>query len=146
VTKEGTIWVGGEAGGAWGFRPGVAGGERLTVETGLPSNQVTSISVDSQGTLWVTTDLGAWRRGSDGRVHIIDRRNGMPDAYLYWVGEDAQGAHWFGTNRGVARMDVTGAVKVFTARDGLGIDECNEDGFFVDSKGRVYIGTLSVSR
>ena len=146
VTKDGTIWVGGEAGGAWGFRPGQAGGERLTAETGLPSNQVTSISVDSQGTLWVTTDLGAWRRDRDGRVRIVDRRNGMPDAYLYWVGEDAEHAHWFGTNRGVARMDATGAVKVFTARDGLGIDECNEDGFFVDSRGTVYIGTLSVSR
>ena len=146
VAKDGTIWVAGEAGGAWGFRPGRPGGERLTAETGLPSNQVTSILVDSQGTLWVTTDRGAWRRDRDGRVRIIDRRSGMPDAYLYWVGEDAEGAHWFGTNRGVARMDASGAVKVFTSRDGLGVDECNEDGFFVDSRGTVYIGTLSVSR
>ncbi len=146
LSPDGTIWVGGEAGGAWGFRPGHTGGERLTAESGLPSNQVTSILVDSQGTLWVTTDLGAWRRDRDGRVRIIDRRSGMPDAYLYWVGEDAEGAHWFGTNRGVARMDASGAVKVFTSRDGLGTDECNEDGFFVDSRGEVYIGTSSVSR
>ena len=146
LAKDGTIWVAGEAGGAWGFRPGGTGGERLTAETGLPSNQVTSILVDSQDTLWVTTDLGAWRRDRDGRVRIIDRRSGMPDAFLYWVGEDLDKAHWFGTNRGVARMDASGAVKVFTSRDGLGVDECNEDGFFLDSEGKVYIGTLSVSR
>jgi diguanylate cyclase (GGDEF)-like protein len=146
LAPDGTIWVGGEAGGAWGFRPGHPGGERLTTDSGLPSNQVTSIFVDAQGTLWVTTDLGAWRRDRDGRVRIVDRRSGMPDSYLYWVGQDGEGAHWFGTNRGVARMDASGAVKVFTARDGLGTDECNEDGFFVDSRGDIFIGTLSASR
>jgi diguanylate cyclase (GGDEF)-like protein len=143
---DGTLWVGGEGGGAWGWKPGQPGGERLTHETGLPSNDVTAIFVDSRGTLWVGTDAGAWRRDPDGRVRIVDRRSGLPDSFVYWVGEDRQGELWFGTNRGAALMSPAGGVKVFTSRDGLGTEECNEDGFFVDSRGDTYIGTLSVSR
>ena len=143
---DGTLWVGGEGGGAWGWKPGHPGGERLTHETGLPSNDVTAIFVDSRGTLWVGTDAGAWRRDPDGRVRIVDRRSGLPDSYVYWVGEDAKGELWFGTNRGAALMSPEGGVKIFTSRDGLGTEECNEDGFFVDSRGETYIGTLSVSR
>ena len=146
VASDGTMWVGGQEGGAWGFKPGSSGGERLTQENGLPSNEVTSIMVDGRGTLWITTSLGAWRSDKEGRVRIVDRRSGLPDAYVYWVGEDAKGGLWFGTNRGAALMDENGAVKVFTSRDGLGSDECNEDGFLADSRGDVYVGTLSVSR
>jgi diguanylate cyclase (GGDEF)-like protein len=146
VAPDGTVWVGSDGGGAWGFKPGRPGGERLSQTTGLPSDQVTSFLVDSRGTLWVTTDVGAWRRDPDGRVRLLDRRSGLPDSFLYWVGEDRSGALWFGTNRGAARMDPGGAVQVFAARDGLGSDECNEDGFLVDSRGDVYIATLSASR
>ena len=146
AAPDGTLWVGGEGGGAFGFKPGEPGGEHLTRESGLPSSQITSFLVDSRGTFWITTDLGAWRRGVDGRVRILDRRSGLPDSFLYWVGEDKQGSLWFGTNHGAARMDENGAVQVFTARDGLGSDECNEDGFFLDSRGEVFIGSLSASR
>jgi diguanylate cyclase (GGDEF)-like protein len=146
LAPDGTTWVGSDGGGAYGFHPDRPDGERLQRETGLPSNQVTSFLVDSRGVFWVTTDRGAYRRDPDGRVRLFDRRSGLPDAFLYWVGEDREGALWFGTNRGAARMDEGGAVQVFTSRDGLGSDECNEDGFLLDSRGDVYIGTLSASR
>jgi diguanylate cyclase (GGDEF)-like protein len=146
VSRDGTLWVGGQEGGAYGFTPGSTVGERLSEEEGLPSNEVTSIAEDAQGHLWITTSLGAFRRDREGRVRTFDRRQGLPDAYVYWVGENPKGGLWFGTNRGAALMDESGAVTVFTARDGLGSDECNEDGFFVDSRGDVYIGTVGASR
>jgi diguanylate cyclase (GGDEF)-like protein len=145
VTKQGKVWVGSASSGAYGFEPGQTGGERITRNNGLPSNQVTSIFEDSSGTLWVSTDLGAWRRYRDGRTSILDRRLGLPDSYVYWVGEDREGGLWFGTNHGAARLPPNGPLKVFTSRDGLGSDECNEDGFFLSSTGDVYVGTLSAS-
>lgn len=145
LAADGTIWCGGEAWGAAAVRDGRVV-ERLTVADGLPSNQVTGVLQDSRRTLWVTTDRGAWSRQSDGSVRTLDRGSGLPDSYVYWVGEDREGALWFGTNRGVARLAPAEPIEVFTSRDGLGADECNDDGFLVDSHGHVYVATIGVSR
>ena len=141
---DGTIWYGGEGWGVVGMR---ASGPPtvLSLAEGLPSNQVTSLFQDSGGRLWVGTDRGAFCRETNGKVRILDRRTGLPDSYIYWVGEDREKGLWFGTNHGAARLDPNGAIDVYTSREGLGADECNEDGFFVDSRGRVTIATIGVS-
>lgn len=142
---DGTMWFGGD-GGAYGFRPGTPGVTHLSREQGLPSNHVTEVFQDSQGRLWVGTDAGVFRRDPNGHVSTLDRRDGLPDPYVYFIGEDPERGVWFGTNRGAARLDATGRLRTFTTRDGLGSDECNEDGFFVDSHGRVWIGSAGVSQ
>ncbi|MEO6325384.1 MAG: diguanylate cyclase [Thermoanaerobaculia bacterium] len=144
AARDGTIWYGGEGWGAVGLKPGRAP-EVLSRAQGLPSNQVTSIFQDGSGRLWVGTDRGAFCREPNGKTRLLDRRTGLPDSFVYWVGEDREQGIWFGTNHGAARLDAKNTIDVYTARDGLGADECNEDGFLVDSKGRVTIATIGVS-
>ena len=141
---DGTVWVGGLGWGAAGLRDG-GPPETLGPAEGLPSKVVTSILEDRNGGLWVATDRGLFHRSPDRRVQVLDARSGLPDSYVYWVGEDRAEYVWAGTNRGAARIAPTGEIRVFTTNDGLGADECNEDGFFCDSKGRVWITTDGLS-
>lgn len=142
--RDGTVWCGGDGWGAVGLRNGKPA-ITLSKTEGLPSNQVTSGLEDSQGRLWIGTDRGVFCRDPKGTSRILNRRSGLPDSYVYWVGEDRQKGIWIGTNHGAARLDANGTVEVYSSRDGLGADECNEDGFFVDSRGRVFIATIGVS-
>lgn len=144
VGASGTIWAGGLGWGVAGLRDG-AGPETLGVAEGLPSMVVTSILEDGRGGLWVATDRGLFWRTLDRRTRVLDARSGLPDSYVYWVGEDGEGFVWAGTNRGAARIAPSGEIRVFTKNDGLGADECNEDGFLADSKGRVWVTTEGLS-
>lgn len=144
LSRDGTIWCGGDGWGAVGIRPGSAP-RLLTRADGLPSNLVTNIFEDSRRALWIATDRGVWRRDATGTTLIYDRSHGLPDSFVYWTGEDHEKAIWFGTNHGAVRMLPGGSTRVYTAQDGLASDECNEDGFLVDSSGRVYVATLGVS-
>lgn len=144
VGKSGTIWVGGPGWGVAGLRDG-APSESVGTEEGLPSRVVTSILEDRRGGLWAATDRGLFWRTLDRRIRVLDARSGLPDSYVYWVGEDREGFVWAGTNRGAARIAPSGQVRVFTTNDGLGTNECNEDGFFCDSRGRVWISTERLS-
>jgi diguanylate cyclase (GGDEF)-like protein len=143
-TAEGTLWAGGEGWGAVAIRDGEIR-RSVTVKEGLPSNQVNDVFVDSRGVLWIATDRGVFREEPSGEHWILDRSNGLPDSFVYWVGEDREQVRWVGTNRGVARIKPDGSIEVYTSRHGLGSDECNEGGFFVDSHGRVYVGTTGAS-
>ncbi|MHB8798341.1 MAG: diguanylate cyclase [Thermoanaerobaculia bacterium] len=144
VGRRGTVWVGGPGWGAVALRDD-APPQALGTAEGLPSNVVTSILEDRRGGLWIATDRGLFHRTREGVARVLDARSGLPDSYVYWVGEEADGHVWTGTNRGAARIAPSGEMRVFTTNDGLGSDECNEDGFFADSKGRVWITTDGLS-
>jgi diguanylate cyclase (GGDEF)-like protein len=144
VARDGVIWTGGDGWGAVGISPGLPP-RVLTRTDGLPSNLVTNVFEDSRGSLWVSTDRGVWRRDSNGAARVYDRTHGLPDSFVYWTGEDREGSIWMGTNHGAVQLTPGGERRVYTSRDGLASDECNEQGFFVDSQGRVYIATLGVS-
>jgi len=144
VGRRGTVWVGGPGWGAVALRED-APPQVLGTAEGLPSSFVTSILEDRREGLWIATDRGVFHRTREGSVRVLDARSGLPDSYVYWVGEEADGHVWAGTNRGAARLAPTGEMRVFTTNDGLGSDECNEDGFFADSQGRVWITTDGLS-
>jgi diguanylate cyclase (GGDEF) domain len=142
--RRGTVWIGGPGWGAVALRDD-APPQALGTAEGLPSNVVTSILEDRRDGLWIATDRGVFHRTREGAVRVLDARSGLPDSYVYWIGEEADGHVWAGTNRGAARIAPSGEVRVFTTNDGLGSDECNEDGFFADSQGRVWITTDGLS-
>jgi len=64
---------------------------------------------------------------------------------VYFITEDHHGNLWIGLNNGVIRWDRTGGghVRHYTKEDGLVGNETNRAAGFVDSTGRVWIGTES---
>ncbi len=144
AASDGTVWVGGLGWGVAGLKDG-SPPQALGMAEGLPSNAVTAVFQDRRGGLWVGTDRGLFCRRPDRRTRVFDSRSGLPDSYIYWVGEDGEGFVWAGTNRGAVRISPSGEVRVFTTNDGLGSNECNEGGFFADSRGRVWITTDGLS-
>ncbi|MBK9090625.1 MAG: diguanylate cyclase [Holophagales bacterium] len=144
VASDGTVWVGGLGWGVAGLKDG-SPPQSLRMADGLPSDSVTAIFQDRRNGLWVGTDRGLFWRAPDGKTRVFDARSGLPDSYIYWAGEDREGFVWAGTNRGAVRIAPSGETRAFTSNDGLGSNECNEGGFFVDSRGRVWITTDGLS-
>ncbi len=82
--------------------------ERLAVHTytvadGLAGDQVTCITRDRQGFLWIGTRTGLSR--FDGvSFRSFDTSNGLPHAGVYEVLESSDGTLWFGTAGGLVRI------------------------------------------
>jgi diguanylate cyclase (GGDEF)-like protein len=141
---EDSVWAVGEGWGAVRVRHGQPE-LHLTQQDGLPSNHVNYVLEDAEGTVWVATDRGLWRRSPGEQGETLDLGAGLGATFVYWIAEEMPGVHWFGTNRGVVRRLADGTWQRFTFKDGLGSDECNERGVLVDSSGRVFISTTGVS-
>nr|WP_275939346.1 hybrid sensor histidine kinase/response regulator [Polyangium spumosum] len=90
-------------------------------------------------------DAEAWLRGLDEKSTPP-----LPDSTVALARADALGRVYLGTNRGVARLTPRAptpedaaefTVYAFTREDGLPGDECNGSASWVDSRGRVWVGT-----
>ena len=140
----GGVWCGGEGFGVARVESGrvVA---RLTTADGLPSDEVNGLLVDSKGALWAATQAGAYCRRADGTHFRLDRSSGLPGSYVHWVVEDREGSHWLGTNHGVVRRSADGRLETYTTRDGLARNECSPGSAFVDSRGRLFVGSSALS-
>ncbi|MDI1478863.1 hybrid sensor histidine kinase/response regulator [Polyangium sp. y55x31] len=75
----------------------------------------------------------------------------LPDSTVSSVRADALGRVYLGTNRGVARLTPRAptpedpapySVYVFTREDGLPGEECNGSASWLDSRGRIWIGSI----
>jgi ligand-binding sensor domain-containing protein len=79
------------------------------------------------GTLWIGTGSGLFRRTGDGRVDRFTRRDGLPDHEVWALAQDASGDLWVGTRFGLVQLDISrseaGArprvIHIYTERDGL---------------------------
>ncbi len=119
--------------------------EHLTVEDGLPSSHVLSAFDDEDGSFWVATDRGVWVRRPGEKGVVLPLPGELDDRLVYWVVRGPGNAHFFGTNLGVLRLQQNGSWHLYGRKDGLGDNECNEGGVFVDSRGRLLVSTLGVS-
>ncbi|MGD2092423.1 MAG: two-component regulator propeller domain-containing protein [Candidatus Aminicenantes bacterium] len=108
------------------------------------SQSVYAVYEDKSGALLVGTGSGLFiLRGKEltafhpGRFRV--------DYPVYFIREDHQGNLWIGLNNGVIRWDRThgGHARHYTKEDGLVGNETNRAAGFVDSSGRVWIGTES---
>ncbi len=150
---ERTLWAGAQR----GLRR-LRGGEWSTIDTssGLPNGHVKCLHVselaDGSRRLWVGTNGGGacWRDLDDDASpwHTLSTTSdpALPNDVVYRVLEDAARNVYLTTNRGVARLAPAGsgyAVYVFTTDDGLPSNECNTGASYVDSRGRVWVGTIA---
>jgi PAS domain S-box-containing protein len=98
----GGLWLGFSRGGVAYFKDGKVG-ESYSGVDGLGEGIVTSLSLDSDGTLWAATE-GGLSRIKNGRVATLTSQNGLPCDTVFWVMQDDAHAFWLYTACGLVRI------------------------------------------
>jgi signal transduction histidine kinase/ligand-binding sensor domain-containing protein len=126
---------------------------------GLPSQFVLSlreVRIAGRRELWVGTRAGLARRPLDAtsggwQLLSTDTEPALPNNTIYRIEQDGRGRVYLFTNKGVARLEsrvpsdddpAEFSVYTFTTEDGLPSNECNTGASFVDSRGRLWAGTI----
>jgi PAS domain S-box-containing protein len=113
---NGGLWVGTGTGPR---RIGGDGVDRFSALSGLPSDLVTSMTVDRDGDVWAGTNGGGVCRYDGIGWRTYTTTDGLPDDRIATLSVDGDGALWVGTvHDGAARFDGEGFT-AFTTRDGL---------------------------
>ena len=116
----------------------------------LSSNNVQVIHEDSQGFIWVGTDDGlnrVIRSDIDPSTFYFQRittYEGLPNNSIYGILEDDQQSLWLSTSLGIVKY-ANGQVTSdsFRKNDGLSSNEFNTKGYYSDSNGRLYFGSIN---
>jgi serine/threonine protein kinase/ligand-binding sensor domain-containing protein len=161
TSKDGTgsLWVGTHGGGLARLENG-----KWTIfdtKSGLPSNFVTSLletsSQDGRHYLWVGTFGGGVSRldldsKNAGWVTFSDAtKPALPNNIIFQIREDAKKRIYLLTSKGIARLTPHTptpddpseySIYTFTTEDGLPSNECALGASMVDSKGRIWAGTV----
>lgn len=112
----------------------------------LKNNSVLNTFLDSDGTLWVTTQSGIdkYDEQTDSFIHY-GKEEGLGNDYVYNILEDADGKLWMSTNNGLFRFDKKNEKFIhFTVKDGLQSSEFNLGAHFNDQTNNVlYFGGIN---
>jgi two-component sensor histidine kinase len=102
---DGTIWAGSLSNGLWRFS---AQPEEpvlnYTTANGLGSNEVRSLYLDREGTLWIGTQGGGLSVLRKGAFQHYTARDGLLSDTIAHVEEDGNGSVWLSTPRGICRV------------------------------------------
>lgn len=154
--EEPDLWIGTRGGGVCRL----AGGTwtPFGANAGIPNGNIyalhPSTGHDGKRWLWAGTLGGGLARldlQNPGRWEVFTRENlpGLPSNYIQRIETDAQGRLYLSTSSGVVRLQLdwkAGApqparVDTFTLGDGLPSPNGNLGASFLDSRGRIWIGT-----
>jgi len=101
----GGLWLGFSQGGVAYFKDGKVR-ESYSSLDGLGEGIVTSLSLDSDGTLWAATQ-GGLSRVKNGRVVTLTSQNGLPCDTVFWVMQDDARSFWLYMACGLVRIAAT---------------------------------------
>jgi ligand-binding sensor domain-containing protein len=107
----------------------------------MPSDHVTCLYVEADGTQWIGTDKGVARhRGHDGMENwfVLDQSTGLINNHVQCIAKDHQERIWIGTRAGIS-VFAKDAVSSFGREQGL-LGE-NVQCIAVDHDGIIWIGT-----
>jgi ligand-binding sensor domain-containing protein len=76
----------------------------FTDATGLPSNNVTGVAIDTHNNKWFATQAGV-AKFNDTAWTIYTKANGIIDSDISCIGIDSSGTIWAGTSFGVSKFD-----------------------------------------
>ena len=150
-----TLWIGTNGGGL-----AALDGDRIqshSTANGFPNNGVVCVAEvrlpGGRRELWAgTLGAGIARRDLDDpracwSVISDETEPALPNNTVYKILTDAAGRVFVATNKGVARLtplsDGSFTTYVFTTDDGLPSNECNAGAGLVDSRGRLWVGTVA---
>src|ERR1051326_2756628 len=139
---RGRLWVAGSPGlhflqdGRW---------TTLTTRDGLRQDQVTHIAEAPDRSIWITyrDPIGISRISFEsGHISIrhIDTKDGLRPAKPYFLRFDHRGWLWLGTDSGVERFDGRSWLH-YDKADGMAVSDCDDNAFFEDTDGSIWIGT-----
>ncbi|HWD19048.1 MAG TPA: two-component regulator propeller domain-containing protein, partial [Verrucomicrobiae bacterium] len=113
------LWVGTDGDGLYRVR--LTGGAPWEKQSGLLSDWIRTLHLDSDGVLWIGTGGGGLSRLAAGKVNTFTTREGLPDNTVSQILEDDSWRLWLGGNRGIVcvrKRDLPGATN-FTALEDL---------------------------
>jgi ligand-binding sensor domain-containing protein/signal transduction histidine kinase len=133
--KDGSLWVGSEAG---GLRKVLPEGEKVSPEIGgLLSQSIRTLYLDSDGTLWIGTLGGGLSRRQNGRMTTFTTQQGLWADTISQIVPDDNGNLWIGCNHGIFRVSKRELnrvadgknqflhPRVFGLSDGMPAEECS---------------------
>jgi len=101
-TLDGGLWVGFFGGGLLYFKDGRAQ-KSYTSADGLGAGRVNDLRIESDGTLWATTE-GGLSRLKNGRLVTLTTKHGLPCNRTHWSIEDDFHSVWIYTACGLVRI------------------------------------------
>jgi ligand-binding sensor domain-containing protein/signal transduction histidine kinase len=134
AATDGAMWVGTEGDGVYQFNR--RGTTHWNAETGLLSDSVRTLYVDSDQSLWIGTAGGGLSCLRQGRITTVTTRDGLPDNTISEILDDNKGRLWLGSNRGIACVNkedledlIAGKIsvvypQVFGRAEGMLSEEC----------------------
>lgn len=137
-SPAGDMWFGTDAHGVMIWQDSTY--SQLSVETGLPSNQIWDIQFLREGEVWIATMNGvAVYKEGEGIVEKLTEQNGLSGFAAYQVFEASNGTIWIPTSSGITLIDSKNTISTITEINGrkLGyIYNISED-----DDGLIWIGT-----
>ncbi|MFZ5515763.1 MAG: two-component regulator propeller domain-containing protein [Candidatus Zhuqueibacterota bacterium] len=135
---DGTLWFATNVG---LVRYDTRGMRLFTEKDGLPDHYIFSVRPDSAGQVWIATRKGFSIYSESQGIRNFDYSNGLSDDNVYFLQHDGRGNSWIGTGKGI---DVFRDEKIasFTMDHGLVENETNGRASLLDSKGRLWFGTV----
>jgi ligand-binding sensor domain-containing protein/serine phosphatase RsbU (regulator of sigma subunit) len=118
----------------------------ITRPEGFP--RIRNLVRDHLGYTWFSTDLGvAVYNGKN--FFTINELNGLSSNTVYFVAADNDNHLWIGTNNGIDRLDINTYInqkevklKHYGKEDGFIGLECNQNAYYMDVDGKLWIGTI----
>ncbi|MDQ3046550.1 MAG: hypothetical protein M3R27_03310, partial [Bacteroidota bacterium] len=110
--------------------------------------RIRNIARDNYGYMWFSTDAGACVYNGKS-FRMISEIDGLSSNTVYYVKPDDEGNLWLGTNNGIDKLDLNRFVnqkevvlKHYGKDEGFIGLECNQNSFFKDDDGKLWIGTI----
>lgn len=133
--SEGGLWLGAYEG-LWRFHRGVFTPQPLLPDGGRAL--VAGLMFDQAGGLWVTSDVGVFRRRDNGELHRYTTADGLANNRCYGVAEDKNNIVWVATAGGLSRFEA-GKFTSITTEHGLSSNLVHA--LYPDEDGTLWIGT-----
>ena len=134
--REGSIWIGTEAGGLNLLKSKKF--NTYTTKDGLPNDLVKAIYQDTQGGIWIGSNGGGLTLFKYGAFTTWTTRDGLSSDVVLSLAGAADGTIWIGTPDGLNRFK-DGKFQTYTFAEGLSNDLVRS--VLVDRNGVLWVGT-----
>lgn len=121
--------------------------ERLTIDEGMPSNEVRFVFNDEIGFMWFMTDSGLVKYDSHDLTILQNNprdADSLSSDEMNCAVNDGKGVFWLGTSKGLNRLDVTTGIAKHFFHNPERSGSLSSDivwSLCKDRKGRLWIGT-----